>query len=151
MTRIESLLDEVNDAVLREELQERIDIVSHKIKFMDRVPVSCLNLQNSVDLTLSEMVEVAGGILESDINGAVYVIYHQKGKNLAGLMAKAPALINKDWQSAQNNRVSLLNENAYELNRAEEVVGLIEDIAEILHPGHFIFGHEGNKWIRFEI
>jgi hypothetical protein len=28
---------------------------------------------------------------------------------------------------------------------------LVEDFAEMLHPGSFIFGFEGEKWIRFGV
>lgn len=151
MTFIDELLNQVSDAVLREELQERIDIVVHKIKFMDKVPVACLNTENDVVYLFSDVLSIAGGFLQTDIEGAVYVIYHQEDKELSTLMGVVPNAINPAWQAAQNKRIALLNQNAYKLNNAEGVVDLIEDIAEILHPGYFIFGHEGDKWIRFEV
>lgn len=151
MTFIDALLSQVNDVALREELQERVDIVAHKIKFMDKVPVACLNVENDIVYQFSDVLSIAGGFLQTDIEGAVYVIYHQEGKELSTLMSVVPNAINPDWQAAQNKRIALLNQNAYKLNNVEDVVSLIEDVAEILHPGYFIFGHEGDKWIRFEV
>ncbi|WP_316804911.1 hypothetical protein [Pedobacter nototheniae] len=137
------------DAVKQEELQERLDIVEHKIKFMDKIPVACLDLSNNPSYFLSEEIAQAGGMIESDVMSAVYVVYYQPGKTLTDLMREVPAMLDADWQSVQNNRIVLLNDDVNRERSAENVVSLIEDFAEMLHPGSFIFGHEGDKWIRF--
>ncbi|MCZ4245548.1 hypothetical protein [Pedobacter punctiformis] len=137
------------DAAKQEELQERLDIVEHKIKFMDKIPVACLDLNNNPSYFLSEEIAQAGGMIESDVMSAVYVVYYQPGKTLTDLMREVPAMLQADWQSVQNNRIVLLNDDVNRERSAENVVALIEDFAEMLHPGSFIFGHEGDKWIRF--
>ena len=139
------------DATIREDLQERLDIVEHKIKFMDKVPVALLDISNSPGYTLSEEITFAGGMLETDILSAVFIVYYQPGKTLTDLMREVPSALGEDWQAVKNNRVILLNDDTTRERSAENAVALIEDLAEMLHPGSFIFGHEGDKWIRFGV
>ncbi|WP_443940007.1 hypothetical protein [Pedobacter sp. MW01-1-1] len=137
------------DAQEQEELQDRLDLVEHKIKFIDKIPVACLDLSNQSNYSLSEEIALAGGMLESDVYGAAFIIYYQEGKTLTDLMREAPTLLDANWEAVKNNRIILLNDNVERSRTAENAVSLIEDIAEMLHPGFFIFGHEGDKWIRF--
>lgn len=148
MSFLNDLLNSL-DANLKEELQERLDIVSHKIKFMDKVPVCCLDLDNNPNFILAEEISLAGGMVEANVLNAVFVIYYQPGKTLIDLMSQVPALLNTDWNAVKNNRIILLNDNADNERTAENAIALIEDVAEMLHPGSFIFGHEGDKWIKF--
>jgi len=139
------------DDAKQEELQERLDLVEHKIKFMDKVPVTCIDASNYPVYLLSEEINLAGGMLETDILSAVFVIYYQPGKTLTDLMREVPSILDADWPAVKNNRIILLNDDVERERTAENAVSLIEDIAEMLHPGSFIFGHEGDKWIRFEV
>ncbi|WP_421938487.1 hypothetical protein [Pedobacter sp.] len=139
------------DATKQEELQERLDLVEHKIKFMDKVPVACLGVDNTSGYLLAEEIALAGGMIEADPLSAVFIIYYQPGKTLTDLMREVPAVLNANWQAVQNNRIILLNDDVERVRNAENAVALIEDIAEMLHPGSFIFGHEGDKWIRFGV
>lgn len=151
MSFLNELINSENDANLREELQERVDIVAHKIKFIEKVPVVCLDTANNPSLFLAEEIKAAGGQLETDVIGAVYVIYYEPNKTLVDLMREVPALLDKEWQAVQNGRIILLNDDVNRQRTPENAVTLIEDIAEMTHPGHFIFGHEGSRWIRFSM
>ncbi|KQS41947.1 hypothetical protein [Pedobacter sp. Leaf194] len=137
------------DGTKQEDLQERLAIVEHKIKFMDKMPVALLDVNNNPGYILSEEITLAGGLLETDVFNAAFVIYYQPGKTLTDLMREIPASLNADWQAVKNNRIILLNDDVNRGRSAENAVSLIEDIAEMIHPGSFIFGHEGDKWIRF--
>ncbi|NMN35229.1 hypothetical protein [Pedobacter sp. SG918] len=139
------------NAAKQEELQERLDLVEHKIKFMDKMPVTCLDTGNYPGYHLSEEIALAGGMLETDTLNAVFIIYYQPGKTLTDLMREVPSVLDADWPAVKNNRIILLNDDVERERTAENAVSLIEDIAEMLHPGSFIFGHEGDKWIRFEV
>ena len=151
MSDLNELINSENDEVLREELQERLDIVSHKIKFMDKVPVVCLDTNNLQNYMLSTELNAAGAVLSEDILGAVYIIYYQEGKSLNDLMREVPSLINAKWPAVKNGRIVLLNDNTDKQRNASNAVSLIEDFAEMLHPGSFIYGYEGDKWIRFGV
>ncbi|MFD0942119.1 ABC transporter substrate-binding protein [Pedobacter boryungensis] len=149
MSFLNELINSENDEILREELHDRIDIVTHKIKFMDKVPVVCLDTFNMQSLVLVDEINAAGGILETEILGAVYIIYYQPGKTLNDLMREVPALLDPSWPAVKNGRIILLNDDVNKLRTPTNAVMLIEDFAEMLHPGFFIFGYEGDKWIRF--
>ena len=151
MSFLNELINNENDEILREELQERVDIVSHKIKFMDRVPVVCLGTANLQNLKWANEIDAAGGVLEADILNAVYIIYYQEGKTLNDLMREVPSLIDPDWQAVKNGRIVLLSDHTNEEQSIRATVMLVEDFAEMLHPGYFIFGAEGDKWIRFGV
>lgn len=135
----------------QEELQERLDIVEHKIKFMDKMPVACLDVNNNQNYLLAEEISLAGGMIEADILNAVFIIYYQPDKTLTDLMREVPSVLNPEWQAVKNNRIILLSEPNQLDKKAENAVNMIEDIAEMLHPGYFVFGGEGDKWIRFGV
>ncbi|MDQ8005935.1 MAG: hypothetical protein REI64_14120 [Pedobacter sp.] len=150
MSYFNELLNTENDIALREELQERLDIVEHKIKFIDKVPVCFLNTDGQPNVELSAIAELGGATITTEPMDAVYVIFHEEGRLLGDLMRKAPVLLGEDWPAVKFSRVCLLSDD-YRLAKAEDAVALVEDIAEMIHPGHFIFGHEGDKWIRFTV
>lgn len=151
MSFLNELINSENDEILRDELQERVDIVTHKIKFMDKVPVVCLDTANAQNLFLANEINAAGGLLETDILGAVYLIYYEPGKTLNDLMREVPSLIDAEWPAVKNGRIVLLSDSGQTSRSALETIMLIEDFAEMLHPGSFIFGFEGEKWIRFGV
>jgi hypothetical protein len=151
MSFLNELINSENDEVLREELHERVEIVAHKIKFMDKVPVVCLDTFNLPNVLLVDEINAAGGILETDILGAVYLVYYQSGKTLNDLMREVPALLDPAWSAVKNGRIILLNDDVNKTRTAANAVMLIEDFAEMLHPGYFVFGYEGDKWIRFGV
>lgn len=151
MSFLNELINTENDEIIREELVERMEIVSHKIKFMDKVPVVCLDTTNRQNLLLADELNAAGGILETDILGAVYIIYYEPGKTLNDLMREVPALLDQNWQAVKNGRIILLNDDVNKEHSPANAIMLIEDFAEMIHPGYFIFGYEGDKWIRFGV
>lgn len=133
----------------QEALQERLDIITHKIKFMDKVPVLCLNTQNEPVYQFADEIAQAGGILQNEVENAVFILYLAPDKKLNDLMRDIPPLLNNQWPAVLNNRVVLIDDAAICDWSATNRVTLIEDFAEILHPGSFIFGYEGLRWIRF--
>jgi len=150
MSSLSELINAENDAVLQEELLERLAIVEHKIKFMDKVPVCFLDTLGQPHIELSSFAELGGAVLTTSPLEAVYIIFHEQGKELGDLMRTAPVLMNEEWPAVKFNRVCLLADD-YKTNKVLEAVALVEDIAEMIHPGHFIFGYEGDKWIRFTV
>jgi hypothetical protein len=148
MPFINELISKITDTTLQEELTERLDLVAHKIKFMEPMPVCVLDANGFPNVSLSDILIPAGGQFTADPLDAVYVIYFESNKTLADLMRTAPVTLNADWQAVKFNRVCLLADD-YQLTDVQDALNLIEDIAEILHPGQFIFGYEGDKWIRF--
>ena len=149
MSFLTALINSENDKILREHLHERVAIVEHKIKFMQKVPVVCLDTKNSQHILLANEINAAGGMLETDVLGAVYLIYYEEGKTLNDLMREVPSLLDPEWPSVKNGRIILLSDLSETSRTALNMVMLMEDFAEMIHPGSFIFGSEGEKWIRF--
>jgi len=150
MPSLSELINAENDAALQEELLERLAIVEHKIKFMDKVPVCFLDTLGQSHIELSSFAELGGAVLTTSPLEAVYIIFHEQGMQLGDLMRTAPVLMSEEWPAVKFNRVCLLADD-YKTNKVLEAVALVEDIAEMIHPGHFIFGYEGDKWIRFTV
>lgn len=150
MAFLDHLLVNLSPAKI-EELKERLELVEHKIKFMDKPQVACLNADASSNFYLSEEISLAGGMVGRDILAAVFIVFYEPGKTLTDLMREVPAILNQEWPAVKNNRVILLNDDVNRSLTAENAVAVIEDVAEMIHPGSFVYGHEGDKWIRFSV
>lgn len=148
MSSLNELVKSENNAEIREALLERLEIVEHKIKFMDKVPVCFLDSLGQPVIALSELATLAGAIITTEPLGAAFILFYEEGKQLDDLMRSAPVFLEQAWPAVQFNRICLLADD-YLLQNAEDAVGFVEDLAEIIHPGQFIFGYEGDKWIRF--
>jgi len=63
-----------------------------------------------------------------------------------------PALTDRpDWralQAVRNGRVYVTDGNQYFNRPGPRIAESLEILAEILHPDHFDFGHEGRGWER---
>lgn len=150
MSFLNAVINKVKDEVAREELQERVDIIRHKIKFMDKVPVACLDSENKPNFALEEVIVSAGGILHDFVDTSKVVIYLEKGKSMLELMGIVPPLLDKSWPAVVYNRVYLMNGQDLDFDDAEDMVSAMEDIAEMLYPGFFVFGNEGIDWLSFK-
>ena len=150
MSSLNELINTENNAELREELLERLAIVEHKIKFIDKIPVCFLDSMGQPHIGPTVVAELGGAVITLQLDEAVYVIFYEEAKLLNDLMRTAPVLLNSEWPAVKFSRVCLLSDD-YRLSKPEEAVSLVEDIAEMIHPGHFIFGQEGDKWIRFTV
>jgi hypothetical protein len=150
MSFLNTLIATVTDEDSRERLQERVDIIQHKIKFMDRVSVAFLDTDNQVSYSLAELLEEAGGSLQNDPMNARVVIYVEPGYPMLQLMGLVPPLLQEDWPAVEFSRVYLWDDQAAETDTAEQAVVALEDLAEMLYPGYFVFGNEGLTWISFK-
>lgn len=150
MSFLNATINKVKDEVLREQLQERVEIIKHKIKFMDKVPVACLDSHNKSNFAFEEIIISAGGILHDFVNTSKVVIYLEKDKSMLDLMGVVPPLLDKSWPAVEYNRVYLMNGQNLHTDDAEDLVTAMEDIAEMLYPGFFVFGNEGIDWLSFK-
>jgi iron complex transport system substrate-binding protein len=151
MSFIEAGINRIEDQELKTALQERLDIVQHKIKFMDKVPVACLDTENKQNIVLRGVLEDAGGLLQEDPAQAKVLIYHELGTSMLDLMGIVPSLLHDEWPSVEYNRVYLMNDQVTDFENPEIAVSTLEDIAEMLYPGSFVFGNEGKTWSSFGV
>lgn len=148
MSFLNAVINKVVDEELRESLQERVDIIQHKIKFMDKVTVACLDTKNRLLDDLEDIINVAGGVLQDEVSNARVLIYHEKDMSMLQLMGSVPALLKHDWPAVEYDRVYLYDDGLL-LTDASSAVDTLEDISEMLYPGYFVFGNEGKKWMSF--
>lgn len=159
---------------LLEILQERLDIIRHKLKFADQKPtVACIEGLDPLMLAgnwVPELVEIAGG----------QSVFTQAGKHSPILDWEAIRLADPDviilmpcgfsilqtlnemakvmqWPGFQalkalkNKCFYIADGNAYFHRSGPRIVDSTEILAEMIHPKQFVFGYEGEGWIRFEI
>ncbi|MCY1526930.1 hypothetical protein D9M68_619760 [compost metagenome] len=146
------LIERINRIVeedLREELLERVAIVSHKIKFMEKVPVICLDATHQPNKAIDNLLELAGAQVVSSTALARVLIYLEAGLGLAALMGEVVPGLDQAWPAVTYNRVYLLDSESLVTATVQNLVSKMEDLAEILHPGSFVFGNEGKSWINF--
>jgi len=56
-----------------------------------------------------------------------------------------------DLQAIKNKRFYIADGNQYFNRPGPRIVDSIEILAEIIYPKQFIFGYEGEGWIKFEV
>jgi len=151
MSILNAVINNVEDETLREDLQERVDIILHKIKFMDKIPVACLDTNNMPNSVLNVLIEAVGGEMREIVQQAQVLIYHQTNYNIGQLMAIVPSLLEKEWPAVTYNRVYLMEDTTAFLGDPVSFVEAMEDMAEMLYPGYFIFGNEGKRWSSFAV
>ncbi|MBE7177797.1 MAG: hypothetical protein INR69_15430 [Mucilaginibacter polytrichastri] len=141
-----------------EEQQERFDLITHKLKFVQQKPlVAVLRALSPPEFNaglLEAAILHAGGALFSEVKTAdtlpeillVAVPELSVGAAMAQLpdalaqteLASFPAVTDKKIYILDTDRMN----SASELTRTEA-------IAEIIQPKQFIFGYEGDFWLRF--
>jgi len=160
--------------ILVEELQDRVDIVRHKLKFSENKPtVACIEWLEPMMLSgnwIPELVNIAGGtnILSQAGKHSPYVQWEdiQKhdpeiiiimpcGFSIGRTLKEVDILLQlpgfHQLKAAKNNRVYIADGNRYFNRPGPGIVDSIEILAELIHPKQFVFGYEGEGWIRFEV
>lgn len=159
---------------LLEELEERIDLVRHKLKFIDQKPkVACIEWLSPLMVAgnwTPELVEIAGGesILASAGKHSPFVDFDsiksenpdilvimpcgfsvQRTLQEISLLSALPGW--SDLNAVKNNRVFIADGNQYFNRSGPRIADSIEILAEIINPKMFSFGYEGNGWLRFNV
>lgn len=158
---------------LIEDLEERVDIVKHKLKFFpDKPKVAMIEWLSPMMVAgnwIPELVEIAGGksVLAENGKHSPFVnweqIYDENpeiiliapcGFSIGRTLQEIDLLLNlpgwRDLQAVKNNRVYIADGNAYFNRSGPRIVDSIEILAEIITPKYFAFGYEGEAWIKFE-
>lgn len=151
MSLLNAVINRVGDVLLREELQDRVDIVQHKIRFMEKVPVMFLDSGNNAVNELEWLLDAAGGELVAGPGLARVLIFQETGTGMLQLMGTVPGLLDTGWPAVEYDRVYLWEAPDSAAVDAPRAVEALEDIAEMLYPGHFVFGNEGRNWMSFKM
>ncbi|NCD71594.1 cobalamin-binding protein [Mucilaginibacter agri] len=159
---------------LIEELQERVDIIKHKLKFIENKPtVACIEWLEPLMVSgnwIPELVDIAGGtsILAENGKHSPYVewvdirladpdiiVLMPCGFGIERTMKEINILLEQpgfaDLKAVKNNRIYIADGNQYFNRPGPRIVDSIEILAEIINPKQFIFGYEGSGWIKFDM
>ena len=174
MNRIIPLLPadpEITDTQI-EELQERVDIIRHKLKYVESRPtVACIESLEPLTVSgnwMPEVLSIAGGssllaeagkpspnVKWEEIQQAdpEILIVAPSGFSIEGAMREINLLLSlpgfADLKAVKNNRLYIADGSQYFYNPGPGIVDAIEIMAEIIHPKLFNFGYEGDGWIKF--
>ncbi|MBC7913660.1 MAG: ABC transporter substrate-binding protein [Pyrinomonadaceae bacterium] len=155
-----------------EELQERCNLIHHKLKFADQRPgVICIEWLSPLMIAgnwTPELIQIAGGTPLLCINGqhSGYVDFASIQSVDPDIIVIAPCGFSMDrtlqeinlllelpgWNdlaAVKNNRVYIADGNHYFNRSSQKVVDTIEILAEIINPKQFVFGYEGKGWLKF--
>jgi len=159
---------------LLEELQERTDIIRHKLKFVENKPtIACIEWLEPLMISgnwVPEMVALAGGIaiLTEPGKHSTYTTWEQivsadpdivivmpcgfpiaRTLNEMAILLQQPGF--SDLKAVTNNGLYIADGNQYFNRPGPRIVDSIEILAEIINPKQFIFGYEGQGWIQFSL
>lgn len=157
---------------LLEELDERIQLVKHKLKFLEHRPtVACIEWLSPLMVAgnwTPELVEIAGGIsvlaesgkhspfvdfdLLRQADPEILVVLPcgfsiERSLGEIGVLLGLPGW--NDLAAVKNNRVYIADGNHYFNRSGPRIVDSIEILAEIIHPKQFNFGFQGQGWMKF--
>lgn len=159
-------------ANLLELLNERVDIIKHKLKFADNRPtVACIEWLDPMMVSgnwVPGLVSIAGGtpILAREGEHSPYVSWDDiRGQNPEiivvmpcgfsiertlkeiDILMQLPGFA--DMKAVKNNQLYIADGNQYFNRPGPRIVDSIEILAEIIRPKQFAFGYEGEGWIKF--
>lgn len=148
------------------DLEERLNIIKHKLKFIDESQKPSVLVLTDVNPPVFEpstyiahVLRLAGAKIyspeapsENEFNAGAILVVSDEMERLFGDLAVLLSLDEwKNTDAVKNNRVFLVDGHthlqAMDLNIASDV----EMLAEILYPQYLTFGGKGESWIQFEL
>lgn len=149
------------DAQAHEHLEEEIDIVFHKLKFIpleSRPRVAMISnirdFSQDFRLITQEALDIAGGVWLSmeDLAQADKVIVVQQDASLYNdLPIALQSSLLGETAAISQNELYIIQQSVFEGGTANNFLRQVEIFAEIVQPKYFIYGHEGEGWVRFEL
>ncbi|MBV2226832.1 MULTISPECIES: hypothetical protein [Sphingobacterium] len=141
-----------------EQLEEEINIIIHKLKFIhieNRPMVEIVDLSKpTTDPTyIEELSEIAGAqnnpLVKEPENTEILIFINDNPAFLGTL----PDLLNEqysDYKAVKNNNVFIIQKPDFGKRKGDFLLDT-EIFAEIIQSKYFVYGHEGNHWIKFDL
>lgn len=166
-------LDKEKEATqLLEDLDDRIELIRHKVKHVQNRPkVACIEWLEPLMVAgnwTPELVEIAGGVPVLAENGkhSPFIDWEQLAASAPDILVIAPCGFSiprtlseiqvltkhplwKDLPAVQKNRVYVADGNHYFNRSGPRIVDSIEILAEIIQANQFYYGMEGEAWVKF--
>jgi len=161
-------------ADLLDRMHERLDLIKHKLKFITQKPtVACIEWIEPLMMAgnwTPEMVEIAGGQSVLSLSGKhspvidwmdlvqadpEILVVMPCGFDIKRTLQEMDTLLQnpyfKDLQAVKNNKLFVADGNQYFNRSGPRIIDSVEILAEIINPKQFIFGYEGDGWIKFSV
>ncbi len=118
---------------LSEEQQERIDLIKHKLKFIEQKPaVACVTHFDALTLagrSVAELISIAGGANENQFHYPDILIVMPAGNTIAQTMQQTEGILQlpnfNELKAVKSNRVYIADGN-FDITDAEQLVTLTE-------------------------
>lgn len=152
---------------LREHIEERLDIIVHKLKFIphEHRPTVLfsddLYLENFPESRyISHLIHLAGGVdykllNKEDTERLPDIIILANDSPLSEQLGQLPNTLSRPhWSqtpAVRNNGVYLVHNPAYLRNPGIRIAEDTEILAEIINPKYFIYGRDEDVWLNFQM
>jgi iron complex transport system substrate-binding protein len=158
--RIGTDLDAIDKTVeLVEKIEDETSILIHKLKFIsatDRPKVLVLDQIQPLEINrsayLQEAIKIAGGIPVTAENEADKIIVIGQGEQT---FIQIPQLLNTaaiaSSKAIELDQVFIMTSEQFAQIPGYNYLSELESLAEILQPKYFVYGHEGNVWLQFQL
>ena len=157
-----------------ERADERLNIIRHKLKFIsEKSKVACIEWLAPLMVAgnwTPELVQIAGGDPILAVNGKHspfvdfqdiqnedpdILILMPCGFSVARTLQEINLLLDlpgwAELKAVKNNRIYIADGNQYFNRSGPRLIDSIEILAEIINPKQFVFGYEGEGWIKFNV
>lgn len=146
-------------AELVEKIEDETSILIHKLKFIsatDRPKVLVLDQIQPLEVNrsayLQESIRIAGGIPVTTESEADKIIVIGQGE---GTFMNIPQLLDMpaiaSSKAIELDQLFIMTDQQFAQNPGYNYLGMLESLAEILQPKYFVYGHEGNDWLQFQL
>lgn len=150
---------------LAENLEERINIIEHKLKFIadeHKPKVLCLSDISPVIVAqspyLDKLIRIAGGIEYARWEDGEFdpdIIILINSKPMSQLLSELPNMLATTYWSetnaVKNNNIFVVHDPLCLQEPGAHIADDAEILAEIINPKYFIFGKNGKSWMQFDI
>lgn len=143
----------------RTHLEEEIDIVVHKLKFIpeeSRPTVLVLDQKNlykpSDSSQLTDTIAIAGGnlLLEKYDNPKKLIFVQHSNDLYTDIVSILEDEVLTRTDAVRHNEVYIIHKPCFGAD-AEGFLGDVEIAAEILQPKYFVYGRQGIDWVKFDL
>src|SRR5690606_4784345 len=161
MTKYQELIADLKvvDSSQAERMEEEIDIMLHKLKFLPRenFPKTVLLNQSSafnpiVSRLLEEKVKISGGQYITDLkdNPQVIILIQETENLYAEISSLLQEELIKSSDAYTNNRIYIIHNKTFNQDDASYLQDL-EILSEIIQPKFFYFDRNGKDWVQFDM
>lgn len=151
------------------ELEERADLIRHKLKFIENKPsVGFFSSDEPLKISggwVADAISIAGGRPLPKQSGISWEEIHlinpdiiilgleglsiEESLRRLGALLQAPAFMG--LTAVKTNRLYLVDAAKYFTPSSSTLIEALEILAEIINPKQFIFGYERSGWAKFSL